>query len=309
MADDLEEGEIEEPMVTITKTQFNEMRKAIDALQKQVNMLTAGMLDMQSSKKTNVLNDTEYPPLLASTTPLMPSLSLPLAPSVLSIASLPTFNHRYPSKIQTLADRLRASAQDRPKIVHALSILHRKKLPVAPNEATPNDIKHKLRRVYINGLPHLRLKELKQLLFETRFALSKIVNLSYVSKSMVEFTLLEDYHDGFVAHAKRCELDVAAKIDPSVPCDPKATAAIKEQITLAFRHRLSKLASSERALVSGYFRDWHDSLPVRVNAPLSASPPVAPAADNVPISSSAPVPMSTDLNMECEPSPAPPASQ
>jgi hypothetical protein len=131
---------------------------------------------------------------------------------------------------------------------------------VIPDHVSPVDLKHKVRRVYAANLPRLPLSQLKQHMFNLRFSLSKIMNISYVGRSIVEFTILEEYEYSFLASLRRCELHVIHAYDPSKVQDKNSNEDLTEVVRGNFIARLKRISiDSTRDLVRAYFADWHAS--------------------------------------------------
>jgi hypothetical protein len=188
-------------------------------------------------------------------------------------------------KYTTMAERLRlANPEETRKVANSIALLKRHK-PLYPAQpiylplASPLELKHKVRRIYVKDLVHARLKDLKKLLFDMRFRLSKIVNLSYISKTTVEFLVLEDYEDGFRKLCRFYQLSIMDSLDPSEAQDRNASAGVQLGLTMAFRQRLARQAAAEndRPAVREYFREWLSDLPPLPTPPVIASTPASAA--------------------------------
>jgi hypothetical protein len=158
-----------------------------------------------------------------------------------------------------ICKRIKIADEEIPLAMKSLAILHRRK-PSGSIPSSSVEAEHKVRRLYIGNLPHLRLSELKSHLFNLRIQLSKILNLAYVGKSIVEFLIMEDYEASFRARISLLSLNLIEKYDPSTARDPKATEEIRETVRQAFRLRLAHIADqSTREPVRAFFRAWLDS--------------------------------------------------
>ena len=135
-------------------------------------------------------------------------------------ATLPNLDHSTSKPRTSYADALKRNhipSTDKSKFIHAMATLQRRKLPTG--FPTPVDLKHKVRRIYLSNLPQLPIRELKNHLFTVRFCLSRILNISYVGRSIVEFTVHEDYEHAFKNRAKNLDLPILEKYHPGTVQD------------------------------------------------------------------------------------------
>ena len=154
---------------------------------------------------------------------------------------------------------------------------------------SPLDTRHKLTRVYVQGITRMPISELKKHLRTLRFMTSKIANVSFVDNNIVEFLLDPTYFASFRGRLRHVDsLSILPAHDPSCPRDAKASPKVKENVHRRFVDRLHKTAATTSIPeVRQYFIDWCASIgaPVPSNAtpgpsggaaPPPASPPPPP---------------------------------
>ena len=120
-------------------------------------------------------------------------------------------------------------------------------------------------RIYVKGLNILnkkntdgmRITELKNELFERRFKLSKILNISYAGSEYTEFLILEDYSRGFKKKCDELDLEYNEDFDPSLPRMINATEELKDMILSNFIARITRIIEqTAKNVVRNYFTDW-----------------------------------------------------
>ncbi|OMJ14195.1 hypothetical protein AYI70_g8033 [Smittium culicis] len=109
------------------------------------------------------------------------------------------------------------------------------------NSGTMAEKNHKLARIYVQGISRQRIKDIKGCLFDMRFQLSKIYNLDFIGKRMLEFTVTEEYAPAFCARVKAFEfLKLMPKVNPAEPNDRTADEETKAACRTAYINRLKK---------------------------------------------------------------------
>ncbi|PVU87626.1 hypothetical protein BB559_005958 [Furculomyces boomerangus] len=105
---------------------------------------------------------------------------------------------------------------------------------------TKSEKKHKVARLYVQGITRQPIHRVKKLLAILKFRLTKILHMDFIGKSTLEFTVMEEYARSFVTHIKAFEfMTIMPKIDPSKPMDFMATEETKEIIKQAFQRRIN----------------------------------------------------------------------
>lgn len=231
-----------------------QMNKRMSSLERILESLPPTSLNTQLPKNHHfpILTEDEFPLLPY---PSVPSLSA--SPSPLPISSASSFKGR--STFADILKRVKITDTERPAALNALAVLQRRK--PSPLTNSPIDLKHKIRRIYVGNLPRLPLSELKKYLFTLHFSLSKILNMSYVGRSIIEFTIMEDYERSMLAHLNRYEFPILQNYHPGKAQDPKASSEVANSVFSSFKARIQRLAEQSRKnSVKEYFSDWLESI-------------------------------------------------
>lgn len=149
---------------------------------------------------------------------------------------------------------------NRGEAVKSLSVLKKQNLNDGCDPLVHEvDIKHSFRRVYVSGLPYMPISELKKHLFNLRFRLSLIKNISYIGQNIIEFTLCASYSGQFSASSRRFDLQLLTDYSP---CNyENCSAEIQQSIQNAFKKRIEKIAlSSSNDAIKSYFLDLQREL-------------------------------------------------
>jgi hypothetical protein len=263
------------------------LRTENEALRKRIERLEAmchALLENQDALSLSI-------PPAASDVSIPQVQRSPVDPLAFPSLSKPSSGGSPRPSFSDVMKRLKAKEDEKPAMIKSLAILQRRKSP--HSSASPVDLKHNVRRIYVSNLPRLRLSELKKHLYALHFALSKILNISYVGKSIVEFTVMEEYEASMKAHLKRCELPILEEYHPGKAYDPKATTEIANAVLDAFKARLAHLAKdSARPPMKAFFEDWLQAVSSRT----SLSPIPAPM--------SAPIDEEPSPNIDLSPTPS-----
>ncbi|OMJ08771.1 hypothetical protein AYI69_g10942, partial [Smittium culicis] len=109
------------------------------------------------------------------------------------------------------------------------------------NSGTRAEKNHKLARIYVQGIARQPIKDVKECLFNMHFQLTKIYNMDFIGKRMLEFTVSEEYAPAFCARVKAFEfLKLMPKVKPDVPMDKSANDEVKAACKSAYIARLKK---------------------------------------------------------------------
>jgi len=94
------------------------------------------------------------------------------------------------------------------------------------------------------------LREFRSHLHDMRISLSKVVNISFVGRDVVEFLVDETYAVDFLRRLQTFKFRSLPKFNPAVARDPQATPEIRKVVWDAFMARLFKIVettTNERA--------------------------------------------------------------
>jgi hypothetical protein len=252
-------------------------------LKEQIHLLLQRIEQLEAQTKSSppppmaIIKRPEHA-LLPLADPLSSSPSTPLPSSSPSPSSSqrPTY--------ASICKRMKLSDDQVPAALKSLAALQRRK--PAGNASSSLEAQHNVRRFYIGNLPHLRLSELKTHLFNLHIQLSKILNMSYVGKSVVEFIILDSYESSFRSRINLLSLHLLEKYDPSVARDPNANDTTRDTVRQAFCLRLSRLTDhSTREPVRAFFKDWLESVHPSFSSS-SPAPSVSPTSHASPHTSS-----------------------
>jgi len=115
--------------------------------------------------------------------------------------------------------------------------------------------------VYASGFSRIPISQLKKHLFTMRFSLSKIVTLSYIGTSIIEFIIIQDYEKILIQKLKKLNFEVLEKYDPTVPTNPLADQETKERIKSACIQRVQRLADTVvLPSAKNFFEQWLNML-------------------------------------------------
>lgn len=211
------------------------------------SLLSPSSISLSSSEASSSFSSSKYP-FSSSSTITSPNPSHPhLKPTFAEIAG----------KLG-IADSEHADARV------ALAALRPKKQQISPGEHRIQPPLNKLKTIYVTGFQRMAISEVKKYLFTLRFTLSKIINISFIGQSTIEFLIFKDYVHSF--HA-RCSIFgwkvLPEEYDPSKPSDPKAgtNSEISEKVRSAFLTRIkATIVSSSRPIVKEYFSTWYSKI-------------------------------------------------
>ncbi|OMJ11303.1 hypothetical protein AYI69_g9880, partial [Smittium culicis] len=135
------------------------------------------------------------------------------------------------------------------------------------NSGTMAEKNHKLARIYVQGISRQRIKDIKGCLFDMRFQLSKIYNLDFIGKRMLEFTVTEEYAPAFCARVKAFEfLKLMPKVTPAEPNDRTADEETKIACRTAYINRLKKsIEKATKPEVRQYMEELLDEVEASVS--------------------------------------------
>ena len=146
---------------------------------------------------------------------------------------------------------------DKTKAIEALARLARRRTSYGKTGVERLDGTHKVKRVYVDGFPHMKIGELKQNLFHLRICLTKIHFISYIGRSLLEFLVSEDYVGAFKRRMEAMEKTIVERHDPMKALDPNASEAVKRRVTESFMARLARSSVTARSAVArAYYADW-----------------------------------------------------
>ena len=135
-----------------------------------------------------------------------------------------------------------------------MAILQRSKRPkfLKPK----NDIEQnlKVRTIYISGIPFMTLRELRGLLYNARVVMSKILNISWCGRSIVEVITTAEYGFAFSNLIKKINVwNIVSDYDPSIGLG--RTDEAKERAQEGFIRRIAKaMVSSPSNTVKHFYQ-------------------------------------------------------
>ncbi|KAL1914173.1 uncharacterized protein VTP21DRAFT_10258 [Calcarisporiella thermophila] len=212
-----------------------------------------------------------------------------------------------------IVKRLKIPEEDEKSFSTSLKVLHQN---LRPEDASMSEVdrRHNLRRIYVTGLPFMRLGSLRKHLYNLRVRLSNVYNLAYIGRHTVEFLVAESYYSSLARRFSALHLRVALNYDPERAQDPNATDEVVAKVKAAFLKRLAR--TSERSpshIVREYFSTWTKAIqdataeapPVSaiISQPVSASNAELGASQNGP---AAAIPQATTATSSHTPQPEDP---
>ena len=149
----------------------------------------------------------------------------------------------------TWASIARANPQDIPRLARAkaqenIQINDRAKLisqlsRVAKPRFLPDTNKSQSKSVYVAGFDFIRIREIWKALAEARFQVSRIINIQWIGKSVLDIVVYDDYHLQFISELTLNRQFRLLTFNPS--CNSKAiTPAQNETAMRAFAVRCIK---------------------------------------------------------------------
>ncbi|OMJ18112.1 hypothetical protein AYI70_g5547 [Smittium culicis] len=195
-------------------------------------------LTHQSQGSTQTANQTVQPPSASV-------VSTPAPPITFNFGASKTVVSAHPPAltIKKLSYSEIAKSQSKnDKEAELLTKSIRKLVGTKPiNSGTRAEKNHKLARIYVQGIARQPVKDVKECLFNMRFQLTRIHNMDFIGKRMLEFTVSEEYAPAFCARVKTFEfLKLMPKVKPDVPMDKSANDDVKAACKAAYIARLNK---------------------------------------------------------------------
>ncbi|KAK9759784.1 hypothetical protein K7432_016859 [Basidiobolus ranarum] len=133
--------------------------------------------------------------------------------------------------------------------------------------STQAEVKHQCCRVYLRGIQHQPIQEVKSILYDLRFQLSKIWSIDFIGKNTLEFTLSASYAHSFVIHSKKFPfLTLLSKVDPTKPLDPLALPEVASKVKAAY---IKRIQQSYILSNSKIYKDYLAALSLECNIPLN----------------------------------------
>lgn len=170
-----------------------------------------------------------------------------------------------------------ALANEDPEVILALEILHdakKKQMEEKRKTHDGNITCCSIAKVYICGLPFLRLGDLKSQLYKLRIRLSKIYNVSYIGRSIVEFLVDEEYTAKFKSQMSGFGFEPKDDFNATPQLQAGKPTMDSKRIYEAFRKRLCSIMETTRSpLVKEYLADWLDDF-IKNSAVLEPEEPV-----------------------------------
>ena len=134
-----------------------------------------------------------------------------------------------------MAQKVKHIPEDRKKqVADALAALHRP--PRTLDQA------FRVKRVYVSNMLFQKVSSLKKLLTTCDFEMRRIVNISFIGKSVVEFMIHESYTRAFLDSLKMFDFKIMDKFDPARPKKEDAPKDVKDAITARYVARISNIA-------------------------------------------------------------------
>ncbi|PVZ97167.1 hypothetical protein BB558_006886 [Smittium angustum] len=125
---------------------------------------------------------------------------------------------------------------------------------------TKSEKKHKVARLYVQGITRQPIHQVKKLLAILKFRLTKILHMDFIGKSTLEFTVMEEYARSFVTHIKAFQfMKIMKQFDPTKPFYLEATEQTKETIKQAYQNRINKgIQNTNKSGLREYLIDLAD---------------------------------------------------
>ncbi|OLY79386.1 hypothetical protein AYI68_g6545 [Smittium mucronatum] len=87
-----------------------------------------------------------------------------------------------------------------------------------------SEIKHNVSRVFVDGVERTTIKQVKSDPKDLRFKLSKVLDIRFIGKHTIEFTVTRDYTDAFLSRLSKFTLfNILKKLNPIIPLDTNAS--------------------------------------------------------------------------------------
>jgi hypothetical protein len=109
--------------------------------------------------------------------------------------------------------------------------------------------KDNVKTIYFKGVERMRISELKKILFESRFVLSKIFNLDFIGRNVLEVVV----HATYCEEMKKRFLGqglATFEFDPRKPDDPEASEERKKECIERFKARMNRVIERGKCEVS-----------------------------------------------------------
>ena len=152
----------------------------------------------------------------------------------------------------------------------ALAELHSRPRP-PPKTASTAEREQRVRRVYVGNLPWIKVKELKSKLFNLRLLLGQIKHVFYVSRSIVEFSVVDDYARRFADRMTAFGFKVLPDFDPAKPASAEPSDEDIAAAKLKYLDRIQRLAADPACPAKAFFA----ALSVELQPPPAQGGPVS----------------------------------
>ena len=121
-----------------------------------------------------------------------------------------------------------------------------------------------LRRVYATGLHYVRSGSIRHHLIAAGFASRSIVNISFITKSILELVVHQSIVNGLQDQFRASGIHILDGYRPDKPANPAAPPAIHREFLEGTRRRLTQIINaSKNMLARTYFQEWLQSLPAQ----------------------------------------------
>lgn len=220
------------------------MTKNQDLEQKLANL--SARLKLTEDKLTSAEHAYRTTPTTSSTTT---STTLNSTTQIIMPQSNNDITPQSSSSTTTWASIARANPQDVPRLARAkaqenIQINDRAKLisqlsRVAKPRILPDTNKSHSKSVYVAGFDFIKIREIWKALAEARFQVSRIINIQWIGKSVLDIVVYDDYHLQFISELTLNRQFRILTFNPS--CNSKAiTPAQNETAMRAFAVRCIK---------------------------------------------------------------------
>ncbi|OLY78510.1 hypothetical protein AYI68_g7441 [Smittium mucronatum] len=139
-----------------------------------------------------------------------------------------------------------------------------------------SEIKHNVSRVFVDGVERTTIKQVKSDLKDLRFKLSKVLDIRFIGKHTIEFTVTRDYTDAFLSRLSKFTLfNILKKLNPTIPLDKNASPETRDKVKDAYRH---SLATSIRSDIPNELKEYFKDLAIELGLDIDSvqSPPTPP---------------------------------
>jgi len=146
-----------------------------------------------------------------------------------------------------------------PEQVIAMKEARKALKPIYPSKSKPKslDVQGTLTRIYVHGLKRMALGQVRKHMKSMFFDMTSIRNVSFVSRTVVEFLIVPSREKEFKEHCRLMNMTVLPVFDPSVPSDSSADVVLQTKIQEAFLKRLRQnMETSRIPAVKAYFALW-----------------------------------------------------